>query len=121
MGKLEKARKAFVKAYIQLDGHYNNELQEARNRDASHRVFERNAETVKKAAKNLNEVCDTEIEALEKRIAELKGIKHSLYKRSFSSALHLVYLYEIKEDFPEIEKGLDAYQNKYLDKRYGVN
>ena len=120
MGKLEKARKAFVKAFIQLNGHYDNEFQETRNRDASKRVLERNAETVKKAAKNLENVCDAEIEELEKRIDEIKGIKNSLYSISYSPAINIIYMYGIKETFPEIEQGLDAYLNKYFDRKYGV-
>ena len=117
MGALERARKAFVKAYVAYDGHTNCEYQYSKNLEKSEAVRQRNIQAVRKAAKELNEECENEIERLQKRIDEIKLMQYHLPEFSYFPKTH--YMSLLKETFPEITKGLDDYADRYLNKKYG--
>jgi len=122
-GKTEKTRKAFVNAFVKWDGHLNHEFQEAKNREASEAVLNRNAKAVKIAAIEFDEEITEELKALEKKIQELKAIQHYIesYKIVNPGRIHTASTYGMTDRLPEIEKMQKKYEDKYFNKKYGGN
>ena len=118
MDGLKKAQKAFTRAYITYEGHINWEFQYSKNLEKSKKVVDRNIEAVRTTARAFEELCGNELELLEKKMDEIKGLRHYLQEmRYFPKNL---YSFGLRETFPEIEKGTDAYGDKYLDRKYRV-
>jgi len=115
MDELKKARKEFVNAYITAQGHINWEFQYSRNRAKSTEVAERNTAEVRKNVAKLNDVCDKRMAELKEQIDEITMMKHRLREMSYYPKTSS---YGLEDSFPEIEKGLDKYGDRYLDRKY---
>jgi len=110
------AREKWVKAMIKCGGHYHNEFQEARNKTASNRVFDRNLAAVKEAAKGYLDAADEEIKVLEEMISRLKIEQH--YAREATYSPNPIYSYSLDEFISEIPKGIEEYGDDYYDRKW---
>ncbi len=118
MGDLEKTRKAFVKAYVNYQGHINHEFQHAKNLEQSKKVVDRNIQEVRKTADTFDKACEEKIKRLEKEIDQVKVMQHHLGEFSYFPKTH--YMSLLKETFQEIEKGEQKYSDRYYDRKYGA-
>jgi uncharacterized protein YeaO (DUF488 family) len=114
--ELKKAIRGYIKSFIKYGGHLNNEFQEAKNRKASEKVLDRNKKDVINRARELSEIIESETDLLEKKLDHLRAIKN--YLRSVSISPQPYYVYSSLDPFPEIEKGIDEYQDRYLDRKW---